>query len=245
MPPHQAYGGITAARLWGLPIRHPWEAEEPLVIARVNGTSRGRAVGTRAIAVHQGLWRPAQHHGLQLLPPAVTALTLARELDHEALVQVVDALLTDSLRYPDLALPTRPHMTLEQARAFAALCGGLVGARALAAAVDDGRAGVDSRFETITRLLIVAAGLPEPEVHPLVAIDGLELHPDLGYPAWRIGIEYEGKQHLDTVRRDGDIDRYALFEAAGWLTVPVTKGDMARRGARFLARLQRTIARRA
>jgi hypothetical protein len=238
------FGGVTAARLWGLPLPTEWSLEEPLVIARANGATRGRAVGTRHIAVDPRLMAPAEQHGLPLLTPVATTITLARELDHERLVHVVDALLTDSALYPDLQLPRSPHATAEQLREFLAPCDGLRGVRAMLAALDDARAGVDSRYESITRRTIVLAGLPEPVVHPLVRVEGIDLHPDLAYPELKIAIEYEGDGHREQGRWDRDIDRYALLEAAGWIVVRITKAHLARDGERCVARVAAARARR-
>lgn len=246
MAPHHVYGGITAARLWGLPIAEAWTSEELLVIARPHRTAPGCARGTRHVAVDRGLQRN-EMRGLRLLAPMPTALTLARELPHEALVQVLDALLTPSRWYPGLGLPRaagKPHVTPEELQHFIDSCSRLAGVTALRAAATDARVGVDSRFETITRLLIVEAGLPEPVVHPLVEIDGFDMHPDLAYPELKIAIEYEGDGHRDAGQWAIDIDRYARMEAAGWTNVRVTRDHMARRGAHFVERVRAALARR-
>jgi hypothetical protein len=244
MPAHHAYGGITAARLWGLPVPRRWTPDEPLVIARPTGTTRGTARGTRHIAVHPELLTAVTRHGLMLLTPLSTLITLGRELDHEHLVHVIDALLTTSRRYPDLALPRSPFATPEQLTAHLAGRARLHGAAAVGAAAADARVGVDSRFESITRRCIVLAGLPEPVVHPLVVIDGIELHPDLGYPELKIAVEYEGEGHLDPKRWAEDILRYELLEAAGWIVVRITKGDVAGAGAACARRVRAALARR-
>lgn len=247
MAAHHVFAGRTAARLWGLPIAEPWTSDELLVIARSKGTTRGMTRGTRHIAVEGQRTVRVQRDGLRLLDPLSTALTLAREMPHEPLVQVVDALLTPSRWYPGLRLPRepgRPHATSEQLVEFLARSAGLAGVRALRAAAADARVGVDSRFETVTRLLIVEARLPEPVVHPLIVIDGVESHPDLAYPERRIAIEYEGDGHRDEKQWHVDIDRYARMDAAGWITVRVTKAHMARRGRHMVERIRAALARR-
>ncbi|MDR7233013.1 hypothetical protein [Agrococcus sp. BE272] len=247
MPPHQVFGGITAARLWGLPIAERWSRGEPLVVARPHRTAPSVVPGTRHLAFDPTRLRTTELDGLRLLGPLATALTLARELSHEALVQVADALLTPSRSFPGLRLerkPERGYATPQELDDFIARCAGLAGVAALRAAAADARVGVDSRFETITRLLIVEAGLPEPVVHPPVVVDGEEWHPDLGYPELRIAIEFEGDGHRDERQWHVDIDRYARFEAAGWTTVRVTRKHMARRGAHFVERVRAARARR-
>ncbi|MEV7527823.1 hypothetical protein [Agrococcus sediminis] len=247
MPSHQLFGGVTAARLWGLPIADPWRRDESLVIARPHGTAPGTVRGTRHLAFDPTRLRTTELDGVRLLGPLATAITLARELPHEALVQVADALLTPSRSYPGLRLerkPERGYATPQELDDFIARCAGLAGVAALRAAAADARGGVDSRFETITRLLIVEAGLPEPVVHPPVVVDGEEWHPDLGYPELRIAIEFEGDGHRDERQWHVDIDRYARFEAAGWTTVRVTRKHMARRGAHVVECVRAARARR-
>lgn len=244
MPPHHAFGGTTAARLWGLPLPNGWVPTEPLVIARPSGTTRGRGRGTRHIAVDASRLRLVTLDGLRLLDPLGTALTLARELDHEPLVHVVDALLTPSHRYPDLLLPVRPWTTPEETVAFVERCRGLRGAVAFAAALADARVGVDSRFESVTRRILALAGLPEPTIHPEVVIDGIALHPDLGYPRLRVAVEYEGEGHLDPRRAAEDILRYEMLERAGWIVVRVTRLDLARGGVRLVSRVAAALVRR-
>lgn len=238
------FGGLTAARLWGLPVPTPWRPDEPLVIARPLGTTRGRAAGTRHIAFDPAFVAVGVHRGLPVLGPIGTALTIARELEHEPLVHLVDALLTPSKRYPDLELPGRPHIAPDALARHLERCRGLHGVPALRDALADARVGVDSRFETITRRTIVLAGLPEPAVHPRVVIDGIDLHPDLGYPQLHIAIEYEGDGHREAGRWDRDIDRYAMLEAAGWIVVRITKAHLARDGERCIARVRAALARR-
>jgi hypothetical protein len=247
MAPEHALGGVTAARFWGMPIARAWTREEPLVVARPKGATRGMTAGTRHIAYDRERLNVTEVEGLRVLDPLSTALTLAREESHEAVVQVLDALLTPSRRYPELRLPRaagKPHASPDALAEFVARCAGLAGAPVLRTAAAAARVGVDSRFETITRLLIVEAGLPEPVVHPRIVIDGIASSPDLGYPGQRIAIEYEGDGHRDQRQWHVDIERYARFEAAGWITVRVTRDHMARRGAHFVGRLRAALARR-
>jgi len=63
------------------------------------------------------------------------------------------------------------------------------------------RSGVDSPMETRLRMLIVLAGLPEPEVNLKIrAEDGEVLRMyDLSYPAVRVAVEYNGKLHVEVI----------------------------------------------
>jgi very-short-patch-repair endonuclease len=51
---------------------------------------------------------------------------------------------------------------------------------------------------------------------------------DMGWSAWRVGVEYDGVQHWnDSRQRTRDIDRIAELEALGWRIVRVSS-DMLR-----------------
>ena len=68
------------------------------------------------------------------------------------------------------------------------------------------RVGTDSVRETRLRLCLVLAGLPEPEVNPVVVVGGRPVgRVDLLLRAWRVVIEYEGDQHR-TDRRQWNVD---------------------------------------
>ena len=86
------------------------------------------------------------------------------------------------------------------------------------------RIGAASRPETLLRLVIVAAGLPEPVIAAPVEVAGgrLTLHPDLAYPDLRIAIEYEGDGHREARRWERDIERRELLEDAGWRVIRIT-----------------------
>jgi hypothetical protein len=116
------------------------------------------------------------------------------------------------------------------------------GTAKLDAALPSVRAGVDSRRETLLRLLIVRCGYPEPEVGFGVDIGGgVVLHPDLSYPGRKVAIEYEGDEHRTDRRRwADDIARVRALEAAGWRVLRVTAADLAA-PAGFLSALRAAL----
>jgi len=88
------------------------------------------------------------------------------------------------------------------------------------------RAGVDSPMETRLRLLIVFAGLPEPEVNfKLRRADGsVRRRFDLCYPSVRLIIEYDGRQHAeDPDQWQTDIDRREELDDEAWRLLIVTR----------------------
>jgi len=91
-------------------------------------------------------------------------------------------------------------------------------------------AGAESPQETRTRLVLTSAGL-RPERTQIEVYDNygyFVARVDMGWPQWRVAVEYDGVQHwTDPKRRTRDIDRYAELEALGWRIVRVS-ADMLR-----------------
>jgi pimeloyl-ACP methyl ester carboxylesterase len=84
----------------------------------------------------------------------------------------------------------------------------------------------ESPMETRTRLALVLHGLPQP-VSQLAVRHGDHCHYlDLGYPEYRVGIEYDGGEHLTPERARKDLERQHCLSVLDWTivrprTVPV------------------------
>jgi hypothetical protein len=90
---------------------------------------------------------------------------------------------------------------------------------------------VDSVRETDVRLLLVAAGLPEPEtnVDVLDAAGQWVARGDLVLPAWHVVVEHDGWVHeRDAAQRQKDHLRRERIQAAGWTLIVVTVADFDR-----------------
>ena len=110
-------------------------------------------------------------------------------------------------------------------------------------ALADRRAG--SRPETLLRLLLVDSGLPRPEVQwvvqDLAAREAVWL--DLAYPHQCVGIEYEGKPHVEPDRVLRDIERTTQLVDKGWRMLRFTKNDLFRRPEWIAATVSRALSR--
>ncbi|MHA3683583.1 hypothetical protein ACXR2W_04950 [Leucobacter sp. HY1908] len=118
------------------------------------------------------------------------------------------------------------------------------GVQKLRTAMAHVRHGVASPPETHLRLLIVRSGFEEPLTNcPVVTPEGT-LHSDLGYPKWRIAIEYEGGYHFENGpgQRKFDNERCERMRDAGWTVLTLTSIELKSPG-RFLRRLARAIDR--
>ena len=221
--PWQFFSHLTAARLWGCPLPNSSESE-PL---HVSGF--GRAPYGRGVSGHETRDRHSRivtRHGFPTLDAASVWCQLAAQLTLEDLVAVGDALILD----PVVLDPRdpRPHLTVEQLRRRVSTFSGR-GARAASTALPLLRQGAESRPETLLRLLLVSAGLPEPEVNvPVTDSSGRFLgRGDLVYREWRTVVEYDGDQHrTDTRQYDRDITRIEDFVNADWRSVRVRKGGL-------------------
>lgn len=111
-------------------------------------------------------------------------------------------------------------------------------------AADYVREGVDSPMETRLRMLIVLAGLPEPEVNVVVRHeDGTwRRRYDLCYRGIRLIIEYEGRQHADDARQwVSDIERREEFDDEGYRVLLVTASGIYKEPGRTLQRIRRQL----
>ena len=96
----------------------------------------------------------------------------------------------------------------------------------------------DSIRETVLRLLIVDAGLPEPEVNLEIRnrAGAIIAHGDLVWRSSKVIVEYDGDQHrTDRWQFSVDVDRIGRLQQLGWLVIRVD--------ARLLARPDQLIER--
>jgi very-short-patch-repair endonuclease len=106
------------------------------------------------------------------------------------------------------------------------------------------RTGVDSPQESALRMVIVDAGLPEPEVnHVIRGPSGRFIaRVDLAYPAERVAIEYEGDIHrTDRAQFRKDITRRERVEDHWMRVIRVTHDDLD--GPELIDRIRRSLVR--
>lgn len=108
------------------------------------------------------------------------------------------------------------------------------------------RCDVDSPMESRLRLLIVLAGLPEPEVnHKLRDEHGnVTRRLDLSYPGVRLIVEYDGRQHVE-IRRNwlSDLERREQFDDADWRILVVTSDGIYKNPGETVARIHQALRR--
>jgi very-short-patch-repair endonuclease len=109
------------------------------------------------------------------------------------------------------------------------------------------RAEVDSPMESRLRMLIVLAGLPEPEVNFKIRDEfgNVLRRLDLSYPWLKLIVEYDGRQHVERMQQwDSDIDRREEFDDDGWKTLIVTAKGVYKEPERTIARVHKKLVQR-
>jgi hypothetical protein len=104
------------------------------------------------------------------------------------------------------------------------------------------RVGADSGPESLLRLAIADAGLPEPGLQvPLRAGDERSPSADLGYRHRRIAIQYDGGHHLGDAQIFSDRRRDKAFESGGWTVLVFGKSDLADDFQQAIATIKRAL----
>lgn len=215
----------TAARLHQL-ILPPWLSDSnELHISRPRRTSGVRRTGITAHKITSFPDETELDGGLRLSTRARTWLDLARTLPLADLVCIGDQLV----RIPRAVFESRgePYSTIPALRAMLERHGNLQGIVRARDALELIRVGADSGPETIMRLAMGDAGLPEPDLQ--IKLWDREDAPsaDAGYRSRKIALQYDGAHHLDEVQRRSDKLRDKAFEAAGWTVLVFTQEDLA------------------
>ncbi|PEG42840.1 hypothetical protein CQY20_01745 [Mycolicibacterium agri] len=100
--------------------------------------------------------------------------------------------------------------------------------------------GAESPYESLTRLLLIQRGFPRPTTQiPVYDERGrLFARIDIGWPEYRVGVDFEGKHHWTEPRQwDWDLERYAKLPELGWLDTRVTARILHHRRGDFFDRV--------
>lgn len=103
---------------------------------------------------------------------------------------------------------------------------------------------VDSPMETRLRMLIVLAGLPEPEVNLTFGDDeGMAFRRyDLSWRRARLIVEYDGRHHVERVEQwESDLARREEIEDDEWRILVVVASGVYRTPGATLAKIHRLL----
>lgn len=237
--PGWCFSHLTALLLWGLPLPLNGSRKHAPVHVGVPG---GRGPRRPGVVGHDLSDDVAVRgvDGVPVIDPVTAWCQSASVLSLDALVAVGDALAGSWSPHPAArGRPMAELTTAVEARA------GTRGAGRLRAALGLVRPRVESPKETELRLLLLRAGLPEPEVN-VRRRDALGRYlgkPDLSWEEHLVSTEYEGDEHRkDPQRWRDDIARAERFTDAGWRMIRVTENDLhGPRADRLILRLSRLL----
>lgn len=227
LTPHGWASHLSAAALLGVPV----PAGSPMHLGIFRGQPRCRVPGVR---IHEHRLAPELTWIQER--PCVLPATVLNQLASRAV----------GWDLPDLVAAGDVLVRHEHCSPVDLLAACVPGSLATAAAALV-RPGVDSPPETRLRLLLVLAGLPEPESNRRVlnAHGGWLAQPDLSYPEQRIAIEYEGEHHRTDRRQwQRDIARQENVEAEGWIVLRVTARDLYQQPGPTACRVLEALHRR-
>lgn len=235
LPDSAAFCGLTAARLYGLPVP---DDDERLHVAVPSWTPTIPRI--KELVVHSysiPIEQIRKRDGRWLVAPERLFLELAATLPRIELIVAGDQMLRRDLTTPD-ALD-----------AFLRRCRRRRGVRKARTAVPMLERNTDSPPESRLRMLLVDAGLPRPVANRDVfhdTIPGLRLaRPDLSYPELKIAIQYEGRHHQEDSRQYAyDIERDGHLIDRQWIVIRVNKDGLFRYPGIVVERVRRAIAQR-
>ncbi|MCU1613826.1 MAG: uncharacterized protein JWO98_1366 [Frankiales bacterium] len=205
LPADASFSHLTAAAMFGAAVDTPPWPHVVLSPRRVLPQRAELVVHARRLAAADVVL----HDGLRLTSGAQTFLDLAALLPPAELVAVGDALLRLGHLSPAALMERLARADRVRGVVRARECAPLLSPLAM------------SRPESVLRYWLLNSDLPDPEVQvPVHDRRGREVaHADLGYSRWRVGLEYEGRQHADAEQFGRDVDRYSLMAADGWLVL--------------------------
>lgn len=222
------FSHTTAALLWGLPAVVDDDAAHVTQISKPTTQDRG-------VRRHVNTLSPTDRTtrlGLPVTTLERTLIDCAMTLGPRAGLVIADAAL-------------RAGADIEVCeRLLAARAGhrGVVGGRAVVEFAD---AGAESPGESLTRLVLLRAGLPRPQTQiPVSTPNGL-FWADLGWEEWRLLVEYDGRTKytangpaVEAVLAERR--RQDAIEEVGYRVLRVTKEDL-RVDDRLLKRVRRFV----
>ncbi|WP_348537378.1 DUF559 domain-containing protein [Paenarthrobacter sp. OM7] len=163
--------------------------------------------------------------GIRISTRSRTWLDLARRLPLADLVCMGDELIRRPR--PDFEARDKPFTTLEALRELVGRHSNLQGVVRAREALELMRIGSDSAPESLLRLAMLDAGIPEPELQVLLRPnDPFSPSADLGFRGRRVAIQYDGGHHLGREQIFSDRRRDKAFEAAGWTVLKFGKDDL-------------------
>lgn len=216
----QFFSHITAASLWGIPLPS-FGTGEPVHISVLSPQPRPRANGIAGHELDGKVTRLVSIDGIRVSDAASTWCQLASMLALPDLVAVADYLLT-----PDGE--PGPLVSFEELNAAVEERRGHRGAGQLRDALELTRLGSTSRVESVLRVLLHLAALPEPQLHLPVLSDDGKFRTDIpiAFPEYRVGVDVNFEANRPFRVRSAELERLARLDDAGWRMLAFSDADV-------------------
>jgi len=202
------FSHTTALVLHGAPTPRDWDRAIHISGIRPRNPIRIRGVVSHRLGSREGAF--TLRDGLRVEAPARTWVQASAPLPAIDLIVAADFLVARGRRFA----------TIDELREEAAR----MRRPRLQRLIDRVREGAESSRETELRIQLVDGGLPEPELaFELFTANGTFLaRLDQAYPRYRIGVEYDGRQHAEDPRQfERDADRWRAIGDEGWHLVRI------------------------
>ncbi|WP_067462293.1 hypothetical protein [Actinomadura macra] len=236
LPADVVVGRRTAAWIWGLDVLPPGVNESDWNVELITPGPVESAPDPPAITadtVELSAEHVRDEHDVRITSVPRTALDCARWLPRTEAVAALDQFL-------------RRGVNAEELTTMARFLPGYRGNRRLREIIRLGDRGAASPGESWTRMAVVNAGFPRPHTQvPVIGPYGHYLYVDLGYPRFRVGMEYDGERHHTgpQARAHDHRRREWLRKRQEWEIIPVTK-DLLSRPVPYLEALLTALLRR-
>ena len=215
----QFYSHTSAALIHGLPLPLRLAQDPRVHVSTYLAGLRHGGQGVVGHHVQRDRVRVVSVAGMPVTSSVDTWCELSTLVGLDALIEVGDALVRRK----------QPLATMAELRTGVLRHTGQRGAKMLREAFEYVRPRTDSAQETATRLVIVRAGLPEPEVNgDIFDRFGLKIATgDLVFRGYRVLVEYDGEQHrTDAEQYHWDVDRLDAIMEAGWRVIRINKSHL-------------------
>lgn len=214
---------FSAAALWEMV---EWDGRHPEVTV-MDTTPREHA----GIRVHRTRYLDVKdvrrQRGVLVTSPARTALDLCSQLPEHAARRAIRKGISDR------------WLNVRQLIEILDRQGRRPGANCLRRIVAAGAVPTRTELEDVVLDVILAAGLPRPDVNVPMRLDGRRVVPDFRWPDWKLIVEADSRTwHDNKLAREDDAARQALLEAHGERVVRVTYEQAVSNRSQTMRRLQ-------
>ena len=230
--PGSAASHRLALELWGVPLKD--RAPVEVTVVRESAPRPAGVVVHRSRDLHPDHTTPWR--GLPVTTPARSLVDAGQVLRRWE----VESALEQLLRLGRVTLDQVAAALVLHARRGRPGIGAL--RRVLAERALEERP-ADSVLETAFARLCRDAGLPTPQLHPEVVVDGVALHPDFGFDGTPVLVELDGYEHHGSREAfEGDRRRDQALTAAGRTVLRFTWRQVVHQPHTVVATLLRVLA---